>query len=31
MDRECGKYEAEISSIQEFGGKIEGKETTWKT
>jgi len=31
MGRECGTYEAEISSIQEFGGKIKGKETTWKT
>ena len=31
MGRACGMYGAEIRCIQEFGGKIEGKETTWET
>ena len=30
MGGECGTYEAEIRCIKKFGGKIEGKETTWK-
>lgn len=30
MGRECGTYETEIRCIQEFGGKIEGKETPGK-